>query len=277
MTLAKNGPQGTPPMKPRATGLRAGLKAVSGGAVGALWPQCRYRKAIFLLGHMRVGSTALSNVFCSRRDVSGYGEAHIRYSTQGALGRLVINQARRGAWKPGARHLFDKVLHSRHDNGACTGFFTAQAVFMARAPGPAIASIRKLYDGLGRSEYQNDALAAQYYVARMTDLLALWARFPAGRRTGLTHAMLMQDPETQLARLSHRLALSPPLENSYESLPASRKGGGGDPTASGKLTRVEPRPDKDAEDKLASLAIEMPLRVAASDVYARFEETVANH
>lgn len=258
------------------TGLRDGIKAIAGGAVGALNPQCRYESCIFILAHMRCGSTALSNILCSRPDVSGYGEAHVRYDGPGAPGRLVVNQMRRGAWSPRAPYLFDKILHSRHDAATPPAFFRARAVFLARPPGPAIRSIRSLYEKLGRSEYGSDREAAEYYVARIEALLDLWPRFPAERRVGLTHAALLADPEAALARISARLAFDPPLENRYVSPAASTRGGGGDPTASARHTRIEPRPADPAADAAVALDIDPALRRAAEAAYARFEGTVAD-
>ena len=147
----------------------------------------QWHNAVFILAHMRCGSTALSNIICSRGDVSGYGEAHVSYDGRAALGRLALNQRRHGGWRPGAGHLFDKILHSRHDSIAPDQFFTARAVFMLREPEPTIRSITQLFLGLGHGMYRSHAAAAEYYVERLGVLEQLWARFPAERRIGLTH------------------------------------------------------------------------------------------
>ena len=105
---------------------------------------------MFMIGHMQCGSTALANVLCSRPEVSGYGDAHIAYRGQSALGVLVLNQWRRGAWRRGAQHLFDKILHSRYDVGAPPAFSEARAIFVFRPPVESIRSIRALFDGMVR-------------------------------------------------------------------------------------------------------------------------------
>lgn len=255
--------------------MREHLKSAIGRTTATLMPQCQYRNCIFILAHMRCGSTALSNILCSRPDVNGYGEAHIRYKSREALGRLVVNQALRGGWAPGSKYLFDKLLHSRHDAEAPPAFFEARAIFVARRPKPAIRSIRKLYDGLGRDEYGTDSAAAAYYVERVDRLVELWKAFPADRRVGLTHSDLIGDPEAQLARISSALSLHPPLENRYESPSASRKGGGGDPTASGKFTRIEKRADDLARDEAIDLDIPPELEAAVTQAYERFVTTVS--
>ena len=250
--------------------IRETFKTVAGVSAARLSPQCRYSRAIFILAHMRCGSTALSNILCSRPDTSGYGEAHIRYEDQGSLGRLVVNQTLRRAWKPTAPYLFDKILHNRHDMSAPEAFFEARAIFVIRQPGAAIRSIRALYDGLNRAEYGTDTLAATYYVERVGQMADLWVRFPAQRRIALTHAALMADPEASLAQISTALKVHPALENRYESRTASRKGGGGDPTSSGHFTRIEARGTPPGPDPIEALDIKNSLRRTAQAAYDDF-------
>lgn len=200
----------------------------------------RYEKCIFMLAHMRCGSTALSNILVSRADISGYGEAHIRYDGLGALGRLGVNQMRRDGFRPDASYLFDKILHNRHDSHVPADFFDARAIFVVRRPGDAIRSIVSLFRKLQRDEYADFDRAAAYYVERLDALLALWRRFPAHRRIGLTHEQLLVDPDAALLNISTRLGFDPPLTNHYVSPQASRRGGGGDPLQSGQYSRIEP-------------------------------------
>ena len=165
--------------------MRETVKAGLGRGVHGLDAQCRFERCAFILAHMRCGSTALSNVLCSRPEVSGYGEAHVAYRGEADLGALVVNQARRWAWRPRARYLFDKILHSRHDGAAPPGFFRARAIVLAREPEPAIASIRRLFEGLGKSDYGTDAAAAEYYAERARGAgLASGTAFPPSGGSG---------------------------------------------------------------------------------------------
>lgn len=238
-----------------------------------------YRNCIFILAHMRCGSTALSNVLCSRPDVSGYGEAHICYDGKGALGRLALNQMRRNAWRPEADHLFDKILHSRHDEAASPEFFEARAIFLVRRPGDTIRSIVDLFTRLERSGYDTPLKAAAYYLERLDALAALWQRFPARRRFGLTHDALMRDPDFSLARMSGHLGFQPPLENRYDSHAASRGGGAGDPLVSPLHSRIvgglsRPVADNDA----VALPEDMWIRVhhAYERLVSLFEDQTAS-
>ncbi len=89
--------------------MKAVAKALAGGSVSRVLPQCRFETSLFLIGHMRCGSTALSAILCSRPDTSGYGEAHIAYTDRAALGVLALNQMRRGAWTGSATTLYCAV------------------------------------------------------------------------------------------------------------------------------------------------------------------------
>lgn len=233
-----------------------------------------FRNGIFILAHMRCGSTALSNILCSRDDVSGYGEAHIRYDGRAALGQLALNQRRRGGWSGSAAYLFDKILHNRHDSDVPPEFFDARAIFVIREPEPAIRSICKLFADLGRAEYQTHQLAAQYYAERLHMLAALWDRFAPEHRCGITHAALLGQPDAALAHISAQLNFYPPLENRYVSNAASRKGGGGDPMISGKHSKIEPALLKPAQP-FAALELEEPLIIAVRAAYRDMERRFA--
>jgi hypothetical protein len=249
--------------------MRETLKSLCGKTVTLLNPQCRYENCIFVLAHMRCGTTALSNVLCSRPDISGYGEAHIDYGLPDALGRLVVNQALRGGWTAGAPHLFDKILHNRHDGAVRKEFFRARAIFLARPPAATILSICKLFQNFNSEEYATPNLAAEYYIARLNALAVLWDSFPAERRVGLTHDSLLADPVISLARFSEFLQLTPPLENRYKSLKASRRSGGGDPMISGAFTSIRQRKGEPKDDKEHILEIPGSQRDAAESAYER--------
>lgn len=247
-------------------------KSLLGGIVHAADPQCRFDRAVFILAHMRCGSTALSNILCSRAEISGYGEAHVAYRAPGDLGRLVVNQALRRAWKPRARFLFDKVLHNRHDAAAPPEFFQAKAIFLCRRPEDTIPSIRRLFTSLGKKQYVTDASAAQYYLDRVGRLGELWQAFPAEHRVGLTYDALMGNTDACLGQVSAIVGLTPPLKNSYRSHSASVRGGGGDPTASAGHTRITQKPK--AEQAAPSLELDADLRQRVCDAYLRFVDMI---
>lgn len=214
------------------------IKRMAGTATALINPKCNFDRTVFILGHMRCGSTALSHILCSHPEISGYGEAHIRYDGNPALGLLVLNQLRRGAYRADAHKLFDKILHSRYDTDVDSAFFNARAIFMVREPVDTIHSIRRLFTTLGSSEYSTDTLAADYYEERISSLLGIWERFSPERRIGVSYAQLTAEPEVKITGISQMLGLSPPLTNHYMQ-PKHRLGhGAGDPLASHKYNKI---------------------------------------
>ncbi|MBT0667170.1 sulfotransferase family protein [Novosphingobium profundi] len=261
-------------------GLREKGKRGLGWVAGWTLPSCRYARCIFVLAHMRCGSTALSNILCSRPDFSGYGETHVFHDGLDAPGRLAVNCIRRGSWKRNAPWQFDKILHSRLDRHAPDEFFAARAIFVAREPVATIRSIVTLYRTLGRPEYRDHADAARYYIERLDALAGMWHRFAPERRVGITHRSLMAEPDAILAATSGAIGIEPPLKNAYRSHAASRRGGGGDPLVSGSYSRIEAalpvasgtREFLDVPDTLLDLAVE---RYAKLEALFRSEQTVS--
>jgi hypothetical protein len=250
--------------------VKLGLSA----AVASVNRQCRFERAVFMIAHMRCGSTALSNILCGHPQISGYGESHITYTSRSSLGTLVVNQARRKEWSPQADHLFDKITHSRHDACADAEFFRSRAIFVAREPVESLLSIRNLFARLGRGDYPTDAAAAAYYGERVARLLLLWDHFPKQNRIGLTHRLLTTDPKNQLERISYFLKLSPPLENRYTSPRASTVGGGGDPLTSHRFSEIV------ASAEASTLRTKRELEIASDELdrlnslYRAFEAKV---
>ena len=195
-------------------------------------------RMIFVLGHMRCGSTALSNIFCSRADVTGFGEAQVSYRRPFAMRHLAWKFARRGVVKPGEVFGFDKVLHNYLDQGM--DYAGSRRVFLAREPAASFRSIRHMYEtihGRGPTDPEN----ADYYEGRMTALLALIDRAraePGARFAVLSHAALVGDADAALAHVSARLELDPPLENRYDYSPPDAHKGVGDPIFAGRQTSI---------------------------------------
>ena len=213
---------------------------IAGNFIAAINPQCRFDRTIFVLGHMRSGSSALSQVLCHHPDVSGHGEAHVYYNHRAALGVLTLKQIYRRAWDWRARHLFDKVLHTRYHKVAGPAFFSARAIFLVRPPRETILSIRKLFGTLNHSDLPDDAAAADYYEDRLHQLARLWERFPADRRIGLTFASLTADPDSALDRISALIGLTPPLANRYERFGKVLPLGDGDALSVHKFSEIVP-------------------------------------
>ncbi len=216
----------------------APVKHLLGAGIGAVAPQCDYERCVFVIGHMRCGSTALSNVLCSRPEISGYGETQVPYTSKVSPGALLLNQIKRKTWKPQAKHLFDKLLHNRLDNTPPPQFFRARAIFITREPKAAIPSVVSLFRKIGSSQFVTIEKAGDYYVKRLKHMKALWRQFPENHRCAVTYEDLTQHTDEVLENISNFLNLSPPLHNHYEENNMSGVKGAGDPVNAQKHSQI---------------------------------------
>jgi len=243
--------------------LRQSAKTFAARSAARLLPQAQYQKCVFVLSHMRAVTTALTNVLCSHPGLSGYGETHVPHDHAYSVGQLMVNLMRHRAWRPGTM-MVDKILHSHLDQTSCAAFYTARAVFLLRAPAPAIASIKRLSaQGDGRLVRDAEA-AAHYYLQRLTVLEQHWERFPAERRIGLSSEALLANPDEIIAGLGDWLELQPPLRNRYRAHVCSSRPGRGDPLMSAQCIRIEAR----APVHQASALTDVPENLAARCILA---------
>lgn len=254
--------------------IREALKGVAGRSLSFVLPACSYENCIFLIGHMRCGSTALSNILCSRGDISGYGEAHISYTPETTPGLLALNQAKKQRWTFKARFLHDKLLHNHLDNNPPPDFFSARAIFMVRRPEETVPSIVRLFQRIRSNEYGSFVKACTYYEARLAQMRDLWLHFGPERKTCLNYEDLVAAPDEKLKRLSSALKLSPPLQNQYAPDDVVKEPGVGDPLEATKHSKIIARKSPQLNEKQLSEKEQKAL-ASATGAYDRFIATTA--
>ncbi|MCB1721390.1 MAG: sulfotransferase family protein [Rhodospirillales bacterium] len=250
------------------------IKDCLGFAVSNVNSQCEFSKSVFIIAHMRCGSTALSNVLINHPSISGFGEAHIEYGSRSKLGNLVVRQIKEKSWKYKADYLFDKILHSSYDKNVCEDFYNSKAIFLAREPEASILSIRNLFERINSKDFCTDQLAAEYYIERVSNIIKTWHCFGARNRLGLTHSDLVSNPDVQLHKISTFIGLSPPLENKYESHKASTKEGAGDPLSSDKFNKILADGDGTSLSKTRDLEITEEMHEKIQSVYGKFTRII---
>lgn len=218
--------------------LQATFKNLAGNAVATIVPKYRYENLIVMIGHMRSGSTALSNIICEHKHISGYGEAHITYMGRKSLGILALSNMRRGTLKPSAKFQYDKILHNRYDLHFDSGLLDAKAIFLTREPKRTLPSILRLFSRKNTGEYSTIDACADYYAERMEAVLERWHRYPDNRRLAISYDDLVADPDVEIARVSSMLGLEEPLQNKYTSRAASVRANAGDPVNSVKFNSI---------------------------------------
>ena len=73
---------------------------------------------LFLIGHMRSGSSLLSTIICQSPEINGYGEAKVYYRTEADYRTLrgkiaLVQMLNRKRPLRESMYVFDKVLHKR--------------------------------------------------------------------------------------------------------------------------------------------------------------------
>ena len=199
------------------------------------------RKIVWLLAHMRSGSTLLLHLLSSHPKILGAGERNATYSSAHDLRRLEVDAAylRRQLLRD-YDYVVDQINHNRFL--AATELLDhprLYRIFLLREPQAAIASMVEV---LGRFYGTTLEEAVDYYLDRLPAL----ARYAAcvedpARSLFLTYADLVERPQVALRRLQSFLGLETPLEETYRVFDFT--GSRGDPSAriqSGRILRHLP-------------------------------------
>lgn len=130
---------------------------------------------IFILGHMRSGSSLLSNILTSHREILGYGETHLQYASEFDLNKLVSKVYNKTQnirnWQDlkkmrmNHKYILDKALHTKIflDENLLTSE-KLYSIFIIREPERTIASLLDL------KPHWNEELALTHYLERLSTL-----------------------------------------------------------------------------------------------------------
>ena len=171
------------------------------------------RRVLFVLGHMRTGSSLLVHILASHRNVVGYGETHNVYTRTADFGAAAANVYRSLRRLPGNEaYLLDKVLHKyqitrtevlRHPS--------VRVIFMIRRPDTALSSMVCNEVVAGAED------AYQHYVQQVEWVCRLSQNLSADQWTSTTYSELTQKSHSVLHRIESFLELSTPLSERYDT------------------------------------------------------------
>jgi hypothetical protein len=212
---------------------------------------------LFILGHMRSGSSLLCHLLCNSPDIIGFGEAHNSYRRRTDLAKLLAAVLHHTGENPMKyRYVLDKVVGQQHIlNPPVLTDNRTRYVFLVREPLASIASIvamRRMYHD--ESPQQLISFATNYYSLRLTQLVDLANTIDDPERCLLvTHRQLLNETHSAFEALEELLDLSAPLHEDYKIMPTTGKPGMGDPTSSilrGTIDRSLPRKHVDLPARL---------------------------
>ena len=187
-------------------------------------------QVIFILGHMRTGSSVFCHILNENKEVTGYGETQTTYRSAGDFDELV----RKVFWtyhnmKMDEKYVFDKILHEEYlPNPELLQDPRLKFIFIIRDPEEAIPSlIRNFNEVLTDSakelgiEYQGkrwteeDALA--YYTSALSKLEEYARAIDQKERCiFIRFDWFMGDTDRVFAQLQHFLDLKNPLSENYQ-------------------------------------------------------------
>jgi hypothetical protein len=221
---------------------------------------------LFILGHMRSGSTLLCHLLCSSDDIVGFGETHNNYRRRSDLAKLLMSVRVNTARNPlKYRYVLDKIVSTQHSmSRAVLTDSRTRYVFLIREPLASLASIvaMRRHFHPDNTPRQIVAFATQHYTERLGQLLQFAETVDDPQRCLLvTHQQLLADTPTTFKAFESFLDLRAPLREEYDIMPTTGKPGIGDPFDNirlGKINRSLPKKQVDLSG---------PLRVQVEQCY----------
>lgn len=188
----------------------------------------RPRRFIFILSHMRSGSSLLTHLLNAHPQINGFGESHIYYMAQENLKTLLL----RNLWhlkKPilPQDYVLDKILHDEiapsfalPDN--------LRIIFLLRQPEPSIKSIIRLFQDRPKMR-MTEQQARDYYLNRLTSLENYSQQVSdSTRKLTITYEQLLDQTQPVLNLLQTFLETEQPFSESYKTLSTTGVKGVGD-------------------------------------------------
>jgi hypothetical protein len=227
-------------------------------------------RMLFIVGHMRSGSSLLVHLLANNPHILGYGETHQRHDSPADFSRVAWRVLRSfGRVWPRERYLMDKVLHAQHGLSAeLLRWGGTRTILLVRSPESTIPSILKL----GLARWPTEEAATDYYVDRLAAVAALAGELGPRRCRFLTYDQLVSATEATLRSLTRFLELPDPITEEYDLLWSTGRYGVGDSSEriyAGRIVR--------GADRAPEAGISGECLARAREAYRRCVERSAAH
>jgi hypothetical protein len=201
-------------------------------------------KFLFILSHMRSGSSLLAHILSNNSEIIGFGETHTEYHSELDLKQLMVKiytrlcEVRRPSDLKQLRmhhtYILDKVLHnSKFSDYSFLASDTIYSIFLLREPKRSLISLLDL------KPHWDEATAVEYYTDRLRQL-EVYARFINNPKRTLvvTYEQLLNQTDTTLCKLQQFLNTTQPLSENYHLLKTTGQPGVGDHKGNIKAGRI---------------------------------------
>jgi hypothetical protein len=187
---------------------------------------------IFVLGHMRSGSTLLAHILASHPDIVGAGEMHISYQTPTDLQNLVLKTCE-FLHKPFLResYIVDQINHEYVTDQVLLSEKVSKCVILLREPEATLKSLMNL-------PIKEEKQALELYLKRL-DALVHYGSVLRGKAMLVDYDDFIDHTDRTLSSLTNFLGLESPLSPNYAThRMTGRVLGYGDPSSNIKAGRI---------------------------------------
>ena len=192
-------------------------------------------KILFILSHMRSGSSLLTHILISNPEIIGFGESHLNYESESNFKGLMMRvywENREFSKIPdhlpqfqmNHQYVLDKVLHNhKFLKDDFLGSKQVYSIFLLREPYRTIPSLLDL------KPHWNQNNAYEYYVERLLTLQKYAGKIADEKRTFfLTYNQLLENTNSCLLALQKFLNVKEKLSEEYQILSTTGKENIGD-------------------------------------------------
>ncbi|NEO30175.1 MAG: sulfotransferase family protein [Symploca sp. SIO3C6] len=192
-------------------------------------------KILFILGHMRAGSSLLTHLLTTNHEITGFGETHLQYSSERDFKNLILKvYSRIREPKMNHKYVLDKILHNNKFTEREIPYSEQlYTIFLVREPKRSIPSI------IGIKPHWSQEQAFAYYSRRLL-MLENYAKTINSKERSffLTHNQLINNTELVFQSLQKFLGVKQPFSEQYEISSTTGQRGVGDWAGNIKAGRI---------------------------------------
>lgn len=194
-------------------------------------------KWLFVIGHMRSGSSLLVHILNTNPEIIGYGETHLGYFGRHSLARLhehVVDSFTANGEELGEyRFVMDKILHPHIGSLETLKVPSLKMIVIVRDPVQALPSILDL----DLASIQTGEEALEYYCSTLRRV-DKWRKVYSRPHLVVDYSEIVKNSEPTLNKISKYLDLERPLKCEYETTWATGEPGYGDPSEQIELGKI---------------------------------------
>ncbi|MGD2183363.1 sulfotransferase family protein [Lusitaniella coriacea] len=212
-------------------------------------------KVLWVLGHMRAGTSLFSHILNTHPDLIGFGETHIEYESEADLQKLAYKVYHRlRCANMSHQYVFDKILHNNKIiNEQLIEIPQIDIIFLIREPEETVLSLIKLKPHWNRQQ------AMDYYVKRLEKLEKNAQQIDNKKRCFvMTYEQLIWHTEPTFVSMKEFLKVQHPFSEEYEISEITGQKHIGDQSENiktGRIIRKEKKSDPQIDPKLLEKGI----------------------